>query len=169
MGCLNKASLINQVVMFSCPLWPVPSLVVQIKSILLSHHHNTCALVSEILKSVLQTVQKQFTYRLYILTDLYRWQCAKCTYIYSVHTVYYKDILTVINTHYTPYVHILHYVHIYIHSNMRRCNRLYISYVSWMCIRTTRFFVFVQCVRVVQLNCVKDNVQCMAYRKVRIK
>ncbi len=29
----------------------------QIKSLLLSHHHSTCALVSEILESVLQTVQ----------------------------------------------------------------------------------------------------------------
>ncbi len=46
----------------------------QIKSLLLSHHHSTCALVSEILESVLQTVQKQLTYRQYhyILTDLYR-------------------------------------------------------------------------------------------------
>ncbi len=61
----------------------------QIKSILLSHHHSTCALVSEIFESVLQTVQKQFTYRQYILTDLYRWPCAEYTYIYSVHTVYY--------------------------------------------------------------------------------
>ncbi len=40
---------------------------------LLSHHHSTCALVSEILESVLQTAQKQFTYRRYILTDLHRW------------------------------------------------------------------------------------------------
>ncbi len=31
--------------------------------------HITCALVSEILESVLQTVQKQFTYRQYIFTD----------------------------------------------------------------------------------------------------
>ncbi len=35
----------------------------QIKSLLLSHHHSTYALVSEIIESVLQTVQKQFTYR----------------------------------------------------------------------------------------------------------
>ncbi len=44
----------------------------QIKSFLLSHHHSTIALVSEILKSVLQTVQKkqqQFTYGQYIFTD----------------------------------------------------------------------------------------------------
>ncbi len=37
----------------------------QIKSLLLSHHHSTSALMSEILMSVLQTVQKnnrQFTY-----------------------------------------------------------------------------------------------------------
>ncbi len=100
----------------------------QIKSLLLSHHRSTSALVSEILMSVLQTVQKnnrQFTYgqtvqkklhwsiysapdsaqkkktAIYIWTDsakkqqtiyiwtvhiyrLYRRQCAKYTYIYSV-------------------------------------------------------------------------------------
>ncbi len=39
------------------------SFINQIKSLLLSHHHSTCALMSEILESVLQTVQKQFTYR----------------------------------------------------------------------------------------------------------
>ncbi len=124
----------------------------QIKSLLLSHHHSTSALVSEILMSVLQTVQKktttsnlhmdrqckknnkQFTYgqtvqkkqqAIYIWTDsakklhwsiysapdsakkkkkiylwtvhiyrLYRRQCAKYTYIYSVHIVYYKDTLS---------------------------------------------------------------------------
>ncbi len=43
--------------------------------------HSTCALLSEILESVLQTVQKQFTYRQYILTDLNRRQCAEYTYI----------------------------------------------------------------------------------------
>ncbi len=136
----------------------------QIKSLLLSHHHSTSALVSEILMSVLQTVQKnnkKFTYgqtgkktalehlkcsrqckktalehlkcsrqckktalehlkcsrqckktalehlkcsrqckkiiKKYIWTvhiyRLYRRQCAKYTYIYSVHIVYYKDTL----------------------------------------------------------------------------
>ncbi len=44
---------------------------------------------------------------------LYRRQCAKYTYIYSVHTVYYKDI--VINTHYTPYVHNYMMIYIYIY------------------------------------------------------
>ncbi len=77
----------------------------------------------------------------------------------STHSVL-LDILKVINTHYTPYVHILHYVHIYTHSNIRRWNRLYI--------RTTIFLVFVQCVRVVQLNCVKVKVQFMSYRKVGV-
>ncbi len=49
-------------------VWSVVSLLKsnQIKSLLLSHHHSTSALVSEILMSVLQTVQKnnnkQFTY-----------------------------------------------------------------------------------------------------------
>ncbi len=57
-----------------------------------------------------QTVQKKTTTAIYIWTDsakkttaiyiwtvhiyrLYRRQCAKYTYIYSVHIVYYKDIL----------------------------------------------------------------------------
>ncbi len=122
----------------------------KIKSLLLSHHHSTSALVSEILMSVLQTVQKKNnnnlhmdrqckkTTTIYIWTDsakkqqtiyiwtdsakktalehlqcsrqckkttttiyiwtvhiyrLYRRQCAKYTYIYSVHIVYYKDTL----------------------------------------------------------------------------
>ncbi len=46
-------------------LKPEPIKSNQIKSLLLSHHHSTSALVSEILMSVLQTVQKnnrQFTY-----------------------------------------------------------------------------------------------------------
>ena len=34
----------------------------QVKSLLLSHHHSTCALVSEILGSVHQKLQKQLTY-----------------------------------------------------------------------------------------------------------
>ncbi len=50
--------------------------LLHITSLLLSHHHSTSALVSEILTSVLQTVQKnlknktqQFTYGQYIFTD----------------------------------------------------------------------------------------------------
>ncbi len=75
----------------------------QIKSLLLSHHHSTSALVSEILMSVLQTVQKnnrQFTYgqtvqkkqqTIYIWTDSAKKttnnlhmdrQCKKTTAIY---------------------------------------------------------------------------------------
>ncbi len=57
----------------------------QIKSLLLSHHHSTCALVNEILESVLRTVQKQFTYIQYIFI-----QMTLCNiHIYIVHTVYY--------------------------------------------------------------------------------
>ncbi len=33
--------------------------------------------------------RNKFTYRQYILTDLYKWLCAIYTYIYSAHTVYY--------------------------------------------------------------------------------
>ncbi len=66
----------------------------QIKSLLLSHHHSTSALVSEILMSVLQTVQKTTIYIWTVhIYRLYRRQCAKYTYIYSVHIVYYKYIL----------------------------------------------------------------------------
>ncbi len=65
----------------------------QIKSLLLSHHHSTSALVSEILMSVLQTVQKTTIYIWTVhIYRLYRRKCAKYTYIYSVHIVYYKDI-----------------------------------------------------------------------------
>ncbi len=94
----------------------------QIKSLLLSHHHSTSALVSEILTSVLQTVQKNKT-TIYLWTvhiyRLYRRQCAKYTYIYSVHTVYYKDILRYqcTNTHYTPYLHVC-IMSTSMHSNM---------------------------------------------------
>ncbi len=86
---------------------PQAALLHQIKSnqiLLLSHHHSTSALVSEILKSVLQTVQKKknaiWTVHIY---RLYRRQCAKYTYIYSVHIVYYKDILS-------SQLHIIHHM-----------------------------------------------------------
>ncbi len=93
-------------------------MVNQIKSLLLSHHHSTSALVSEILTSVLQTVQKKTVYiwTVHILR-LYRRQCAKYTYIYSVHTVYYKDILRYQYTLHTVCTH-LHYVHIYTLCNL---------------------------------------------------
>ncbi len=72
----------------------------------------TSALLSEILESVLQTVQKkQFTYRQYLLTDCTEDNVQKNTYIYSVHTVYYNcQMYTSIHVY---NVHILHYVHIY--------------------------------------------------------
>ncbi len=59
---------------------------------------------------------------------LYRRQCAEYTYIYSVHTVYYKDILSYqcTNTHYIPYVHVC-IMSTSMHSNMWRCNREYRS------------------------------------------
>ncbi len=66
----------------------------QIKSLLLSHHHSTCALMSEILQC----------------------EILQCN---STHSVL-LDILTVINTHYSQYVHILHHVHIYTYTVM--CN-----------------------------------------------
>ncbi len=73
-----------------------------------------------------ETKQKQFTYRQYILTQ--KTMCRIHIHILSTHSVL-LDILTVINTHYTQYVHILHYVHIFTHNNMRSCSRLYISHI----------------------------------------
>ncbi len=83
------------------------------------------ALVSEILMSVLQTVQKnnnnlhmdrqckKNNNNLHMdSTYLQTVQktCAKYTYIYSVHIVYYKDILSYRYALYTVCTH-LHYVH----------------------------------------------------------
>ncbi len=53
-------TLFSDLMCFSC--------LYQIKSLLLSHHHSTSALVSEILMSVLQTVQKK-QQTIYIWTD----------------------------------------------------------------------------------------------------
>ncbi len=95
---------------------------------------------------------------------------AKTIYIYSTYLQTYTDD-NVQNTHtYTQYTqctirHTYSYLYTLCTHNVyrcyrlyRRCYRLYISYVSWMCIRTTRFFIFVQSVHVVQLNCVKLKV-----------
>ncbi len=130
--------------------WPINKIKSnQIKSLLLSHHHSTSALVSEILwacsrqckknnnnslhmdrqckknnkKIYIWTDQCKKTTAIYIWTDsakktttiyiwtvhiyrLYRRQCAKYTYIYSVHIVYYKGHTQLSATHYTPYGHI---------------------------------------------------------------
>ncbi len=85
----------------------------QIKSLLLSHHHSTSALVSEILMSVLQTVQKKTTTTVYIWTDsakkqtIYIWTDSakkqqQFTYGQYIFTDYTED--NVQNTHtYTQY------------------------------------------------------------------
>ncbi len=72
-------------------------------------NRDTSALVSEILMSVLQTVQKkQFTYEQYIFIDCTE-DNVQNTHTYTQYTVYYKDII--INyTLYTVWAH-LHYVH----------------------------------------------------------
>ncbi len=85
------------------------------KSLLLSHHHSSCALVSEILESVLQTVLKQFTHGQYIFTEFYRWQCAIYTYIYSVHTVYYYTYLQ-LSRHIIHHMYIFYIMYTYIHT-----------------------------------------------------
>ncbi len=105
----------------------------------------------------------------------------KNTYIYSVHTVYYKDIISYQYTLYTVCTHSTLCTHLYtvicegatdyaLYNRLvvqqivvQRCNRLYICNVvdvHCMVSSDTRWVVLVQCVRVVQLKCVK--VQCMA-------
>ncbi len=56
-------------------------------------------------------IKKQFTYRQYILTDCTEDNVQE-THTYTQYTQCIKTYL-VINTHYTLYVHILHYAHIY--------------------------------------------------------
>ncbi len=51
--------------------------------------HITTAHVPWWVKFLRAWFRNKFTYRQYILTDLYRRQCAEYTYIYSVYTVYY--------------------------------------------------------------------------------
>ncbi len=60
---------------------------VKFKSLLLSHHHSTSALVSEIITSVLQTVQKKqlFIYGQYIFTE-YTEDNVQNTHIYTQYT-----------------------------------------------------------------------------------
>ncbi len=91
----------------------------QITFIVTSSQHS--ALVSEILESVLQTVQKRLTYRQYhyILTDLYR-QCAIYTYIITQYHSVLLDILTVINTQYNNMLHGL-MMHVAKADNKRVC------------------------------------------------
>ncbi len=106
------------------------------KSLVLSHHHSTSALVSEILTSVLQTVQKkqqqQFTYAQYVFTDCTE-DNVQNTHTYTQYTQCTIKTYLVIDPHYTLYVHI-YIMYTSIHSIMWRCNRLYI-YSRWLCNR----------------------------------
>ncbi len=92
----------------------IPWVSNQIKSLLLSHHHSTSALVSEILKSVLQTVQKKNNKQNNLHIDSIFTDCTEDnvqnTHTYTQYTQCTIKTYLVTNT---PYVHILHYVHIY--------------------------------------------------------
>ncbi len=104
-----------------------PETLNQIKSLLLSHHLGEW----NSWEHAPDSAETIYIWTVHI-TDLYRRQCAKKhIHILSTHSVL-LDILTVINTHYTPYVHI-YIMYIYTHNNMR--NRLYIVRyaMSWMC------------------------------------
>ncbi len=93
------------------------------------------------------SAKKQFTYRQYIFTDCTEDNVQKSTYTYSVHTVYYKDILSYQYTLYTVCTHSTLCTHLYIviyegatdytlynrlvvrQIVVQRCNRLYICNV----------------------------------------
>ncbi len=89
---------------------------VQIKSLLLSHHHSTSALVSEILMSVLQTVQKKTTNNLHmdrraVFFALEHLQCSRqckknnnnlhmdSTYVQTVQKTMCKIHIHILSTH----------------------------------------------------------------------
>ncbi len=91
----------------------------QIKSLLLSHHHSTSALVSEILESVLQTVQKNKNNLHIDSTYLQTVQKTMCKIHIHILNIHYKDSLSYQYTMYTFYI-----MYTSIHSNMLRCNRL---------------------------------------------
>ncbi len=75
----------------------------QIKSLLLSHDHSTCALVSEILESALQTVQNNLHIdSTYLQT--YTEDNVQNTHTYTQYTQ--CTIRHTYSHHYTPYVHI---------------------------------------------------------------
>ncbi len=80
----------------------------QIKS-LLSHHHSTSALVSEILMSVLQTAQKNNNNNLHMdstyLQTVQKTMCKIHIHILSTHSVLYRHT-QLSATHYTLYGHI---------------------------------------------------------------
>ncbi len=63
----------------------------QIKSLLLSHHHSTSALVSEILMSVLQTVQKKQKQKKCLHMD--------STYLQTVQKTMCKIHIHILSTH----------------------------------------------------------------------
>ncbi len=71
------------------------------------------ALVSEILESVLQTVQKNNLHIDSTYLQTYTGDNVQKKHIHILSTQCTIKTYLVINTHYTPYVHILHYVHIY--------------------------------------------------------
>ncbi len=76
------------------------------------------------LESMLQDSAETINYRTVPLHGLqtYTDDNVQYTHTYTQYTqvLLLGQYLTVINTHYTPYVHILHYVHIYTYTVM--CN-----------------------------------------------
>ncbi len=73
------------------------------------------------------TKKQQFTY---IFTDCTE-DNVQNTHTYTQYTQCTIKTYLVINTHYTPYVHI-YIMYTSMHSNVWRCNRLYI-YSRWLC------------------------------------
>ncbi len=79
----------------------------QIKSLLLSHHHSTSALVPsyERAPDSAKKTKQQFTYGQYVFTDCTE-DNVQNTHTYTQYTQCTIKTYLVIDTHYTPYVHI---------------------------------------------------------------
>ncbi len=75
--------------------------------------HITCALVIEILESMLQTVQKQFTYRQYILTQ--KIMCRIHIHILRTHSVLFKTYLQ-LSIHVMHRMYTFYIMYTYIHT-----------------------------------------------------
>ncbi len=102
----------------------------QIKSNHLYCHITTARVLWWItfLRAWLQTVQKQFTYRQYILTDLSRRQCAEYKYILSTHSVLFKTYLQ-LSIHIMHHMYTFYIMYTYIHTIVceKSCSRFYIG------------------------------------------
>ncbi len=122
--------------LFRCACWLPEHFTIFIYLFILICCHITTAQVPWWVKFLRacsrQCKKKKCTYRQYILTDCTEDNVQKNTYIYSVHTVYYKDILSYQYTLYTVCTHSTLCTHLYIVIGEGETDYTYA--MSWMCI-----------------------------------